>query len=496
MRRTINIVPHLADNAPVFRRRAIAVLALGLLCLASPAAGAQEDGRYLTNEYQEDPLDWNDSWRDATMGPRNNLTNIDGHVGTGVKVGIDVGEHFGAAMRWRFADNGLQEPEHLWFRYYLRFPETFTNVGKGKLPGPAGLYSQSGRGNVPSSPAAPGWSARMLFTPTYDERNDTHTRIGYYVYHVDQAEDHGDLLPWDDPVATLEHGRWYCVEGFVGMNTPGEPDGQLRGWVDGEAAFTRDELRFRRADETGVKVDSFWFDVYFGGREPAGASLSIDFDSLAFGAERLGCDDSLERGFSGNFFDDEGSIHEGDIELLRAAGVTDGCNINGDAFCPGDSLTRGQLAKLLVRALQLPASPVDYFSDDDGSIYESAINAIAAVGITNGCAPGAFCPSELVSRAQIAAFLSRGLDLPAADSDHFADDDESPFHDYVNALAEAGITYGCDEQLFCPDAAVSRAQAASFLVRAMDVVARRLEEQAAERAVREVSHYLMALRAV
>jgi hypothetical protein len=461
-----------------------------------PAADAGDDGRYLTNEYQEDPRDWNDSWRDATLGPRNNLSDIDGHVGTGVKVDIDAGEHFGAAMRWRFADNGLPEPEELWFRYYLRFPDTFTNVGKGKLPGPAGLYSQSARGNIPPNAASPGWSARMLFTPTYDDRNATHTRIGYYVYHLDQPENHGDLLPWDDPVATLEHGRWYCVEGFVEMNTPGEADGVLQGWVDGAEAFHSDGYRFRSAEETGVRVDSFWFDVYFGGRDPASAALSIDFDSLAFGQGRLGCDDSFERGFSGEFFDDEGSVHEGDIELLRAAGVTDGCNANGDAFCPAESLTRGQLAKLLGRALQLPASQADYFSDDDGSVYESAINAIADVGITSGCASDEFCPDELVSRAELAAFLSRALDLPSASSDHFADDDESPFHGHVNALAEAGITYGCDERLFCPDVEVSRAQAASFLVRAMDTVARRLEQEAAAWAAVLVSHYLTAPRVV
>ncbi len=69
------------------------------------SAHADDDDRYLTNEYQDDPLDWNDSWRDATLGPRNNLSTIDGHVGTGVKVNIDAGEHFGAAMRWRFASS-------------------------------------------------------------------------------------------------------------------------------------------------------------------------------------------------------------------------------------------------------------------------------------------------------------------------------------------------------------------------------------------------------
>jgi hypothetical protein len=130
------------------------------------------------------------------------------------------------------------------------------------------------------------------------------------------------------------------------------------------------------------------------------------------------------------------------------------------------------MAKLLVRALQLPATDIDYFSDDDGSPYEEAINAIAALGITNGCGPQRYCPQETVSRAEVAAFLSRSLRLPDAATDHFVDDAASSFHEEVNALAEAGLTHGCGVGLYCPDAAVSRSQAASFIARAMELAER------------------------
>ena len=59
-----------------------------------------------------------------------------------------------------------------------------------------------------------------------------------------------------------------------------------------------------------------------------------------------------------------------------------------------------------------PADP-DYFVDDEVSVFEADINAIAAVGITLGCNPPAndmFCPGELVTRGQMAAFLHRALD--------------------------------------------------------------------------------------
>ena len=455
--------------------RVIGVLLAGVLVLGTTApAQAAETDRYLTNTYQSDPADWNDPWRDSTVGPRNNLGDVDGHVGLGTRVTIPNGQHFGAAMRWRFADNGFTEPDQLWFRYFLRFPEGFSNIGKGKLPGPAGIYSASGRGNRRSTEEEPGWSARMLFAPPDAAQAATHTRIGYYVYHLDQAKDHGDLLLWDEQVATLQHGRWYCVEGHLAINDLGESNGALHGWVDGEPAFGLEELRFRRANEPTVLIDSFWFDVYFGGRTAASEPLAIDFDSLAFGPDRLGCDDSSERGFDGDFFDDEGSVHEPSIELLHAAGVVDGCNSNGDAFCPDDLITRGQLAKLLVRALDLAASETDYFSDDDGSPFEADINAIAALGVTNGCGDGMYCPHDAMSRAAVAAFVSRALLLPDADRDHFTDDDSSVHQRDVNALAEAGLTFGCGDGIFCPDRSVTRSQAASFVARALTLQAQRV----------------------
>jgi len=52
------------------------------------------------------------------------------------------------------------------------------------------------------------------------------------------------------------------------------------------------------------------------------------------------------------FVDDEGHLFEGDINRFADAGITRGCNppVN-DRFCPDDSVTRGQMAAFLVRAL-------------------------------------------------------------------------------------------------------------------------------------------------
>ncbi|MEA2022747.1 MAG: hypothetical protein U9N79_00500 [Actinomycetota bacterium] len=176
---------------------------------------------------------------------------------------------------------------------------------------------------------------------------------------------------------------------------------------------------------------------------------------------------------SGRFLDDDGSVHETDIEEMEALGITRGCNppLN-DRFCPEDNVTRGQMAAFLRRALDLPASSTDFFIDDNGSIFETDINAIAEAGITLGCNPPAndrYCPTSLVSRGQMAAFLRRSYSLPASATDFFVDDDSSIFEADINAIAEVGITLGCNPPAndhYCPNASVTREQMASFLVRA------------------------------
>jgi hypothetical protein len=116
---------------------------------------------------------------------------------------------------------------------------------------------------------------------------------------------------------------------------------------------------------------------------------------------------------SGRFVDDDGSVHEADIEQLAALGITRGCNPPmNDRFCPNDGVTRGQMAALLRRTLSLPSSSTDFFVDDNGSIFETDINAIAQAGITFGCNPPTnnnYCPTANVTRQQMASFLVRAL---------------------------------------------------------------------------------------
>ena len=95
------------------------------------------------------------------------------------------------------------------------------------------------------------------------------------------------------------------------------------------------------------------------------------------------------------------------INRLAAAGITKGCTAT--TFCPTANVTRGQMAAFLDRALHLPATSTDYFTDDNSTTFEGNINRLAASGITKGCTPTTFCPNPNVTRGQMAAFLHRAL---------------------------------------------------------------------------------------
>jgi hypothetical protein len=178
-------------------------------------------------------------------------------------------------------------------------------------------------------------------------------------------------------------------------------------------------------------------------------------------------------------FDDVPSTHTffGDVEWLAAEGITKGCNPPANSlFCPGDSVTRGQMAAFLHRALGgvIMQGPPVTFTDSVGSVFEADIQWLGNTGITKGCNPPTndmFCPNSVVTRGQMAAFLVRALGLTDdGGGNSFVDDNGSVFEADIAKLAAAGITKGCNpptNDMFCPNDAVTRGQMAAFLHRAL-----------------------------
>ncbi len=164
-----------------------------------------------------------------------------------------------------------------------------------------------------------------------------------------------------------------------------------------------------------------------------------------------------------------------DITWLADNEITVGCNPpTNDRFCPDSPVTREQMATFLVRAFELPASSDKPFTDTASSVHEGDINALAATGITRGCNPpdnDRYCPTAVVTRDQMAAFLVRALKLTDdGGGNAFVDDDGSIFESDIAKLAASGVTRGCNPPVndrYCPTETVTRSQMAAFLHRAL-----------------------------
>ena len=157
-----------------------------------------------------------------------------------------------------------------------------------------------------------------------------------------------------------------------------------------------------------------------------------------------------------------------DIGWLKAQGITKGCSDDGTQFCPTGMVTRGEMAAFLRRLYSYPYTALDFFWDDDGSFFEWDINALGAAGVAVACNPpldDGYCPDAALRRDEFAAFLTRALDLPPTATDYFADDAGNRFQADINALAAAGITKGCSTG-YCAADPITREEMAALLHRA------------------------------
>ena len=162
------------------------------------------------------------------------------------------------------------------------------------------------------------------------------------------------------------------------------------------------------------------------------------------------------------------------IEKLLASGITSGCG--GGNYCPENIVTRAQMAVFLERGIRgsdysPPAAAGNVFLDVDASNFAASfIEQLFADGITAGCGNNNYCPDAEVTRAQMAVFLLRSkfgsAYMPPPSNGVFNDVPIGSFADaWIEQLAAEGITAGCGNGNYCPEDPVTRAQMAVFLVR-------------------------------
>jgi hypothetical protein len=164
------------------------------------------------------------------------------------------------------------------------------------------------------------------------------------------------------------------------------------------------------------------------------------------------------------------AVHPFVVSLARA-GITGG--VGGGNYGVGLAVLRQQMAVFLLKAehgvCYVPPPCQGAFTDVPcPSLFADWVEALAQEGITGGCGAGTFCPTNAVRRDQMAAFLLKtehgASYVPPPCTGAFADVAcPSLFADWVEQLAMEGVTAGCGGGNYCPLSSNTRGQMAVFL---------------------------------
>lgn len=175
------------------------------------------------------------------------------------------------------------------------------------------------------------------------------------------------------------------------------------------------------------------------------------------------------------------STHVRSIDCIAVYGITSG--IDADRFAPRRTITRAEMAAFLERLLvasgyAVPAEVPSAFTDTADSIHARAIDVVADAGIASGIGDGRFGPSEPVTRAQMAAFVVRTIELLAdatftSEAEWFDDIVGNPHERSILVSRDLGITRGTGQlRTFEPYRDLTREQMATFLAQTMDALGR------------------------
>jgi len=215
-------------------------------------------GSYVENEWKQD---WNSpSWANKSLGL--GIIEKDNSENKYLKIPFPEGMFFlESGVQWHCKfDKGYEE---LYLTYRVKFSSGFNNENyNGKLPGLSGGTS-NGAGDMPDG--TDGWSGRYMFHGT---------RIGFYLYHPEIYKNsyYNDQEPVADKKyfgegvsfdSNQETDKWYIITQRIVMNTVGENDGLVEGYVDGKLVAQKGGLLFRTVND--LQIDRIFFSNFFGG---------------------------------------------------------------------------------------------------------------------------------------------------------------------------------------------------------------------------------------
>ncbi|MGE7842387.1 S-layer homology domain-containing protein [Lysinibacillus sp. NPDC093712] len=154
------------------------------------------------------------------------------------------------------------------------------------------------------------------------------------------------------------------------------------------------------------------------------------------------------------------------IEDIAMRGIING--YPDGTFRPNDSIQRQHVAIIIARAFELvPSREITPFNDVAANHpYYEGVMKLQQAGIIDG-SNGFFHPSESLTRAQLAKIIVLAFGLTSEGTSHFEDVPTTHWaHDYIAILENYGIALG-DNGSFRPNEPVTRAQFVAFLYRVL-----------------------------
>ena len=250
-----------------------------------------------SEQFEDD--DWKSNW--SILGRQSSLSQVSfendvaGLQGKFLKITIKKGTGLGLDLRYLFNDKLGFEPEEIYLRYYIFFPNSWaTPVDGGKLPGLSGTYGRAGWGGRKPD-GYNGWNMRMLFRQQPPDSHPMRDKVAIgteaSIPEITNFQSEGHYTWADGYNGVLDKNRWYCIEQYVKLNDADKANGIIRGWVDGKLAFERTDLVYRFTP--ALKIEQVWMNVYHGGQRPTPRDISMYIDNVVVSRQYIG---PFERG--------------------------------------------------------------------------------------------------------------------------------------------------------------------------------------------------------
>lgn len=211
---------------------------------------AHESGLYKTETIKQD---WRDLKWDKIDGRGQIVETASADHGKALEILYpkgSVGPYEGGSQ---FVVN-LPPAEEYALEYDFMMLDGFDFRKGGKMPGLTSGGSRYTGGHKPDE--GEGWSARFMWKEE--------GKLILYLYSVGMKGKWGDVHYLK--TAPVEPGKWYTIKQRIRINTPGQEDGSIVAWVNGEEVLHLENLLLRKAPKG--KIDTFYFSTFHGGNTP------------------------------------------------------------------------------------------------------------------------------------------------------------------------------------------------------------------------------------